>query len=186
LSIFQITLELEEDRYYLSDTIDLDRDKEGMDPMFTCLDDADLIKLGPTVRSAIADLVAARVVTPPKAGAPIEVDGWFPLPSTMTPSFVDGVSQKSKSILRILAEHGGRVKWSDVANATAYEHWQELRGFLAGMNRRLRSRVDDPKAVLVGWDSSEDEYDGKGEWIDGYLKVHDETAKSLRRYFGLT
>jgi hypothetical protein len=63
--------------------------------------------------------------------------------------------------------------------------WQDLKAMLAGMNRRVRIVTGDDSTYFVSWDESEDEFDFVGKYVDGYLKVHPETARSLRAYFGI-
>ena len=96
------------------------------------------------------------------------------------------IDPKSTHLLKLVAEHHGRVLWSVVRDSIGLQRWQDLKGVLAGLNRRLRSVVEDKESFLIMWDASEDRRDAQGEYVDGYLKVHPETAKSLRAYFGLS
>ncbi|HEY5278201.1 MAG TPA: hypothetical protein VIJ67_00470 [Pseudolabrys sp.] len=109
---------------------------------------------------------------------------WTPVPETLIRKFMSGVAEQSKEILKLLAVSDGDIKWTDLRKDTHYKEWQDLKGFQAGMNRRLRGLLDDPEAIFVGWDDSRTEYDVQNRPIDGYLKIHPETAKSLKSYFG--
>jgi hypothetical protein len=89
-------------------------------------------------------------------------------------------------LLKLAAEHQGRVLWSAVRDSIGLERRQDLKGVLAGLNRRLRSLTEEKASFLIMWDTSEDQLDAHGEYVDGFLKVHPETAKSLRAFFGMS
>jgi hypothetical protein len=143
----------------------------------------DLTNLSAAARAEIAALLSASSST---AVENPETSEWFPVPSAIIKRFMSGVADQSKELLRLLAQHNGEIKWSRLREELSrYKEWQDLKGFQAGMNRRLRGFVDDPHATFVSWDESRVEYDKNDEPMDGYLKVHSETAKSLREYFGM-
>jgi hypothetical protein len=96
------------------------------------------------------------------------------------------IDPKSVQLLKLAAEHQGRVLWSAVRDSIGLERRQDLKGVLAGLNRRLRSLTEEKASFLIMWDTSEDQLDAHGEYIDGFLKVHPETAKSLRIFFGMS
>jgi hypothetical protein len=62
-----------------------------------------------------------------------------------------------------------------------YDTWQQLRGFLAGLTKRVRTISGDPAAEF--WDAKDGPEVDDGEWTDDYLVIHPTTLESLRRYF---
>jgi hypothetical protein len=148
------------------------------------LTDADFPKLSASARKEILDLIG----TSPTA-SPMPLEGfseWTPVPSVIMNKFMSGISEQSKELLKLLAKGNGELKWSQIHSLTKLKEWQDLKGFQAGMNRRLRGLIGDPTAFFVAWDESQTEYDENDRPVDGLLKVHVETAKSLRGYFRLT
>jgi hypothetical protein len=144
----------------------------------------DLSRLSPGARGEILTLFG---LAPNARGLDsAAASGWFPVPSAIIKRFMRGVAEQSRELLKVLAQHNGEIKWTNLRKQVGrYDEWQDLKGFQAGMNRRLRRLVDDPGAIFVSWDESRIEYNQKGEPIDCYLKVHPETARSLRDYFGM-
>jgi hypothetical protein len=90
------------------------------------------------------------------------------------------IDPKSVQLLKLAAEHQGRVLWSAVRDSIGLERRQDLKGVLAGLNRRLRSVTEEKSSFLIMWDTSEDQLDTHGEYVDGFLKIHPETARACR------
>ena len=151
-----------------------------------CLDVKDLEKLPPEALSAIYSLFPEPPADSSDAGRDSSNDDFYPLSQRLAAKcLARPIDPKSVQLLKLVAENNGRVLWSKVQSSLGLARWQDLKGVLAGLNRRLRSITNDGDANLVTWDSSEDQTDASGEFIDGYLKVHPETAKSFRAYFGM-
>jgi hypothetical protein len=152
------------------------------------LNTKDLAKLSPEAREEIYALFPE-----PGTGKKSENDNYsqdeelYPVSKRLAVKcMAKPLDPKSVQLLKLAAEHHGRVLWSTARNSIGLERWQDLKGVLAGLNRRLRSVTKDNESFLIMWDTSEDQLDGHGEYVDGFLKVHPETAKSLRTFFGMS
>lgn len=141
----------------------------------------DLLQLSPAARGEILQLLNSGESS---ILDPESVSNWTAVPTVIMSKFMAGVSETSKEVLKLLAKSNGELKWSQMRKLMPrFKEWQDLKGFQAGMNRRLRGLIGDPNATFVGWDESHTEYDENDRPVDGILKVHLETAKSLRTYF---
>jgi hypothetical protein len=146
----------------------------------------DLAKLSAAARAEIYELFPEAGTGNTKDDTYNSDDELYPVSKRLAVKcLAKPIDPKSVQLLKLAAEHQGRVLWSTVRNSIGLQRWQDLKGVLAGLNRRLRSITKDKESLLIMWDTSEDQRDAHGEYLDGFLKVHPETAKSLRSYFGL-
>ena len=89
--------------------------------------------------------------------------------------WMEGVSQRVRDGLRIIAEHGPVIE----ANAL-FEAGINIRQFQSATTRRTRSLTGDPQAYLLAWDRWQGMDDPMGRYA-----VSPITHQSLRRYFDL-
>jgi hypothetical protein len=147
----------------------------------------DLTKLSEAARNEIYELFPMARIKQTENETYSHDDEFYPVSKRLAVKcLAKPIDPKSVQFLKLAAEHHGRVLWSVVRDSLGLERWQDLKGVLSGLNRRLRSLTNDSEAILIAWDASEDQLDAEDEYIDGFLKVHPETAKSLRAYFGLS
>jgi hypothetical protein len=147
----------------------------------------DLAKLSDAARNEIYELFPTARIKQTVDETYSHDDEFYPVSKRLAVKcLAKPIDPKSVQLLRSAAEHHGRVLWSVVRDSLGLARWQDLKGVLSGLNRRLRSLTNDSEAILIAWDASEDQLDAEDEYVDGFLKVHPETAKSLRAYFGLS
>jgi hypothetical protein len=116
-----------------------------------------------------------------------EFDAVAPLYPPQFADFMAGVSDTTKELLRVWAQHSdGRPSWSDLMKAAGYPRWQQLRGFFGGLTKRIRTVTGDAKANFydIG-DGPMINDSANGEWEDNPIFAHPVTLNSMRRYFGL-
>lgn len=149
----------------------------------------DLLQLSAKAREEILQLFGFSGRGEPSDSSPQQSSSndheWYPVSRPLLPKCIASISPRSIRLLKLLAENHGRVKWSVIRDTLQIAQWQDLKAMLAGMNRRVRTVTGDDATYFVSWDESEDEFDSAGRYVDGYLKVHPETARSLRSYFGM-
>lgn len=96
----------------------------------------------------------------------------------MSKKFIAGVSDKTKSFLKVFATNNGIGKVDDLLRATGGKTLRDLNGIQAGLTRRLRKMDidEESEAYLLGWDEDDSEY-------EGHFYVTKITLKSLQDYF---
>ena len=96
----------------------------------------------------------------------------------MAKKFMAGVSDKTKSFLKVFATNNGIGKIDNLLRTTGGTTLRDLNGIQAGLTRRLRKMDidEESEAYLLGWDEDDSEY-------DGHFYVTKITLKSLQNYF---
>lgn len=90
---------------------------------------------------------------------------------------VEGCSDKTRSVLRAIAEHGRHFRWREIADHLAVEAGS-LRSAWGGITKRTRTVVGDKNADFVWW-TPLDQGDFAGE-------ISQVTFNSLRKVFAVT
>ena len=112
-------------------------------------------------------------VTDPGAGDP----DFYQFNEQMLNRLMSGVSEKTEAFLECFVKDGkGRV--DKLLQATDHSEFQDLRGVLSGITRRMRKLFYDPDAKMIEWiDDEADE-----EW-EGHYFVTEATRQALENYF---
>lgn len=92
---------------------------------------------------------------------------------------VAGLSEKTKELLVLMVRQGGRCSLSDIVRELDLNRWQDSRGMLAGITKRVRTILNSDEAYLLAWDESTNRDDENGKLIDGDFHLHPTTLKSL-------
>jgi hypothetical protein len=99
-----------------------------------------------------------------------------------------GLSEPHRARLKLFARKGGRVTQRDLLKATNDSDMRVLSHFQAVLSRRLRRLLDDPekRIHLIGWDFNATKWNkSHTNIINGVYYVTNETARTLRDYFGI-
>jgi len=104
----------------------------------------------------------------------------FEMTLKLTRVFMSGVADKTRKLLKIFAQHNGRISNDDLFKAMSIQEGSDLRGVFAGITRRIRGLdVDEYSEVyLIWWDESPEENSGTHF-------MSDMTVLSLRKYFDI-
>lgn len=96
-----------------------------------------------------------------------------------------GLSEKTKELLVVIVRQGGRCSLSDIVRELGLNQWQDSRGMLAGITKRVRTILRSDEAYLLGWDESTNRDDENGKLIDGDFRMHPTTVRSLATVLGV-
>jgi len=155
------------------------------------LESSDLASLSAGAKNEIISLFRSQPmnsegnVEEAEAQGEEEMEGPLELTQKMMKKFMEGVSPESKALLKVFAENGGRASMLKLAQVHGVDDWRKLRGFTAGLTRRVRNLFQDPEAYILGWDESSEVRDEGGVLLDGVYYVAEMTQGSLRKFFGL-
>ena len=110
-----------------------------------------------------------------------DTDMPYDMTARMAKKFMAGVSDKTKSFLKVFAINNGIGTVDDLLKATGGTTLRDLNGIQAGLTRRLRKMDidEESEAYLLGWDEDDSEY-------EGHFYVTEITHKSLQNYFGVS
>jgi len=144
----------------------------------------------PGLRAVTASGATPLPVGPPVATTP----STFDLDSADQPAdmsvatfarFMAGVSARTSSLLRCVAEKRGRALITDLLKVSGDKHWRQLAGFLSGVTRRARRILRDPGARLLVLEQGSVTHDSSGELTDGVYVVAAATLEAMRKFFKL-
>ncbi len=149
------------------------------------LSENDLSNLSTQTRTEIMNLILqpqTNIEEDQKVGdeESYEEDEPFDMTPRTTRVFMQGISDKTKSFLRVFAENNGEITNEKLLKAMQVERDQELKGVFAGITRKIRrfDPSDDSDAYLIWW-NEEPESEG------GLHYMSKMTTESLRKYFDL-
>jgi len=102
----------------------------------------------------------------------------YDMTTRMTKKFMAGVSDKTKSFLKVFASNSGVGRVDYLLKATGGTTLRDLNGIQAGLTRRLRKLdiEEESEAYLLAWDEDDSKY-------EGHFYVTEITLKSLQGYF---
>ena len=170
------------------------------------IDKAAILALSPGVRAAVFAVLSEggsvegaddeQLVLDEAAAREIDLTGYShseptdltPLSARQMKKFVQGVGPKTTGLLKFIAVHlAGKPKCSELMAHGEYKTWQDMRGFFAGLTKRVRTVTADEEAVFWGYSPGPAAFDENGdEWRDDYVILHPQTLASLRAVFGKT
>ncbi|EEU9561211.1 hypothetical protein FXI36_24300 [Escherichia coli] len=132
----------------------------------------DLENLSPSAKEEIFALVSGDI-----SNVYVENDdGPIDLSSLQAEKLVKGLSEKSRSVLKLIIESddGERGFWCEYIADELEIEVEELSGVWSGLTRRTRTVSGDSDAYLISWawDDSRDDY---------YGKLHPTTYKNCKK-----
>jgi hypothetical protein len=129
----------------------------------------------------LAALVGCATQLPGPAEPDEDEEGLPDLSIAQATRFLETCSDKVKNALKVIV--GGSSRYfqiADVARAVNSDPG-DLAGVLAGITRRTRTILGDPKASLIAWDAASIIWDANDEYLDQRGRVSEATYRSLRR-----
>ena len=96
---------------------------------------------------------------------------------------VEGIHDRTREVLRAIAELQPRFRWADLAKKVGcpLDDDAPLRGVFRGLTKRTRTVTGDRKAGLIVWPNWDDL-----SWEDAIGEMHPDTHAAFRRVFSIT
>lgn len=144
------------------------------------IDAADIQKLSGSARKEILALFSMQDLSGKGKTEPASesLDEPVRLTSREMTLINNGVNTSAQNVLRCLAEHNGRVKYSKLCKITGSE--AAFSRVESGITRRLRNVTGNRQAKLFLWEEETEVRDKDGYWIDGFSYVSSATKESLK------